>query len=226
MAMARFAIGDIHGGAKTFRALLEKAGLNPDDRLYLLGDLIDRGPDSKGVLDRVLQLMERGNDVRPVRGNHEDMLLQAVAGNDDAYLRYWMETWGRLTLKSFGVLSPDDIPDRYLAFLEGIPYTWSDEGFIFVHAGLEMTSNDPELDSSPLTMMWARETTPFGSDRLHGKTLVTGHNIRPLPLIKASLLTNHFQLDNGACTNMQPDLGNLVALNLDTGELIIQPWCD
>lgn len=224
--MSRFAIGDIHGGAETFRALLEKTGLGRSDRLYLLGDLIDRGPDSKGVLDCVLRLMERGIDVRPVRGNHEDMLLQAVAGNDVAYLRYWMEAWGELTLKSFGVLSSADIPVRYLTLLDRIPYVQSDEDFVFVHAGLDMTTDNPVINSSPQTMMWAREAAPFGRDRLQGKTLVTGHNIRPLPLIKASLLTNHFRLDNGAFTNMQPDLGNLVGLNLDSGELIIQPWCD
>ena len=62
--------------------------------------------------------------------------------------------------------------------------------------------------------------------KLGGRKLVTGHTIRPLPLIEVSLLSNRIYLDNGACTNMLPDLGNLVALNIDTLELTIQPWLD
>jgi serine/threonine protein phosphatase 1 len=219
--MTRYAIGDIHGGSKTFRALLDRINLRPGDRLFLLGDYIDRGPDSNGVLDIILQLMDGGYDVRPVLGNHEDMLLQAVTGADD----YWMEGWGRETLKSFGVLSPKEVPPRYLTLLNQMPYFWSDEHFVFVHAGLDMTTDDPLTESSPVVMMWGG-VIPFGRDRLQGRTLVTGHKIHPLPLIEVSLLSNHFKLDNGAFTTMQPYYGNLVALNLETRELIIQPWCD
>lgn len=219
--MARYAIGDIHGGSKTFRTLLDRLKLRPGDRLYLLGDLIDRGPDSKGVLDIILHLMAEGYDPLPVRGNHEDMLLQSIAGDDD----YWMEGWGSETLGSFGVTSAKKIPARYLTFLDQMPYIRSDESFVFVHAGLDMAADDPLTESTPLAMVWGGNS-PFGRDRLQGRTLVTGHKILPLPLIELSLLTNHFQLDNGAFTNMQPNFGNLVALNLDTMELIIQPWCD
>ena len=221
MIMARYAIGDIHGGSRTFRALLDRFNLRPGDGLYLLGDYIDRGPDSKGVLDSILHLMDRGYAVHPVLGNHEDMLLQAVAGTDD----YWMLGWGRETLKSFGVQSPGEIPSRYLTLLDQMPYLCTDEHFVFVHAGLDMATDDPLTESSPVTMVWGG-APPFGRDRLQGRTLVTGHKIYPLPLIEVSLLTNHFQLDNGAFTTMQPDYGNLVALNLETRELIIQPWCD
>jgi hypothetical protein len=73
--------------------------------------------------------------------------------------------------------------------------------------------------------MWG-DTGPFSSDLLRGRTLVTGHKINVLPLIELSLQTNHFQLDNGAFTHMQPEQGNLIALNLETTQLIIQPWCD
>jgi len=219
--MTRYAIGDIHGGSKTFRALLNVLNLRYGDQLYMLGDYIDRGPDSKGVLDIILQLIDEGFGVRPVRGNHEDMLLDSVAGTHDG----WMEGWGRETLKSFGVTSPEELPPRYLTLLDHMPYIWSDENFVFVHAGLDMAADDPLTESTPLEMVWGGGN-PFGRNKLQGRTLVTGHKIRPLPLIEISLLTNHIQLDNGAFTNMQPNLGNLVALNLDTRGLIIQPWCD
>lgn len=219
--MTRYAIGDVHGGSKTFRALLDVLNLRHGDQLYMLGDYIDRGPDSKGVLDIILQLIDEGFGVRPVRGNHEDMLLDSVAGTHDG----WMEGWGRETLKSFGVTSPEELPSSYLTLLDQMPYIWSDENFVFVHAGLDMAADDPLTESTPLEMVWGGGNT-FGSNKLQGRTLVTGHKIRPLPLIEISLLTNHIQLDNGAFTNMQPNLGNLVALNLDTRGLIIQPWCD
>jgi len=221
----RYVIGDIHGGVKTLRALLAKIDLHQEDRLYLLGDYIDRGPDSKGVLDVILQLMDEGYDLRTVRGNHEDMLLQSVNGDNSDYLHCWMEGWGTETLKSFGVASPEELPIRYLRLLDQMPYLWSEENFIFVHAGLNMSADDPLTESSPVAMMWGG-VGPFATDKLRGRTLVTGHRVHSLPLIKVSLLTNHFQLDNGAFTNMRPDLGNLVALNLDSLELVIQPWCD
>ncbi|MDD2541181.1 MAG: metallophosphoesterase family protein [Desulfuromonadaceae bacterium] len=219
--MTRYAIGDIHGGSKTLQALLGRLNLRPGDRLHLLGDYIDRGPDSRGVLDTIMRLMAVGYDVRPVRGNHEDMLLQSLSGSDD----YWMEGWGKETLKSFGATSLDELPDVYYTFLDQMPYIRADENFVFVHAGLDMTVDDPLTESTPNAMVW-RENSPFGRDRLEGRTLVTGHKIRPLPLIEASLLTNNFQLDNGAFTAMQPNFGNLVALNLDTMELFLQRWCD
>ena len=221
----RYAVGDIHGGAITFRALLYRLNLRREDQLYLLGDYIDRGPDSKGVLDTILQLLAEGYCLHPVRGNHEDMLLQAISGNRDYYLKYWMEGWGTDTLKSFGVTTPEELPARYLTLLGQMPYICSDDDFVFVHAGLDMATADPVTESSTITMLWGG-SGQFGGDRLQGRTLVTGHHIRPLPLIELSLLTNHYQLDNGAFTNMPPDLGNLVALNLDSRELIVQPWCD
>lgn len=222
--MTRYAIGDIHGGANTFRALLDKINLSLEDRLYLLGDYIDRGPDSKGVLDVIMQLLADGYEVRPVRGNHEDMLLEAVTGTNDDFLKYWLEEWGD-TLKSFGVSAPQDLPVRYLTLLDQLPYIRLEDDYVFVHAGLDLTAADPLTESSPTAMVWGGNA-PFDEDKLQGRTLVTGHNIRPLPLIELSLRTNHILLDNGACTNMQPYLGNLLALNLETRALLVQPWCD
>lgn len=223
--MIRYAIGDIHGGAQTFKALLDRLDVHKNDRLYLLGDYIDRGPDSKGVLDIILQLIKSGYDVRPVRGNHDDMLLQTVNGYHDDYSWGWMKEWGTDTLKSFGVTNPEELPERYLTLLEQMPYIRSDNDFIFVHAGLNMTLHDPLTDSSPLSMVWG-EVDEVDTIKLGGRKLLTGHNICPLSKIKLSLKGNHIRLDNGACTSQQPEYGNLVALNLETMTLILQPWID
>ncbi len=69
--MRKLAIGDIHGCNKTFKALLDQINLSKDDELTLLGDYIDRGPDSKGVIDTIINLQSSGYQVRALRGNHD-----------------------------------------------------------------------------------------------------------------------------------------------------------
>ena len=99
--MARYAIADIHGGAKTLHALLGRLDLRcGKGRLYLLGDLIDRGPDSRGVLDTIITLRGAGFAVRPIRGNHEDMLLRNISGEHDNWSQHWMMAFGVNTLQS------------------------------------------------------------------------------------------------------------------------------
>jgi len=77
--MRQIAISDIHGCARTFQALLDKIQLSTNDQLYLLGDYIDRGPDSKGVIDTILGLINAGYRVQTLMGNHEKMRWIATA---------------------------------------------------------------------------------------------------------------------------------------------------
>jgi serine/threonine protein phosphatase 1 len=88
-----------------------------------------------------------------------------------------------------------------------------------------MSKDDPITETTETEMLWGDvlSSTP---KKLGGRTLVTGHTIRPIPLIEISLMSKRIYLDNGAFTNQRPDLGNLVALNLDAMELVIQPWLD
>jgi serine/threonine protein phosphatase 1 len=83
--------------------------LRPENCLYLLWDYVDRGPDSKGVLDIILQLHVSGYEIRPVRGNHNHMLLNSATGNHDQFSPFWFECWGQEALKSFCVINPADI---------------------------------------------------------------------------------------------------------------------
>ena len=76
--MSKYAISDIHGCIATFKTLLDKIKFSKEDELYLLGDYIDRGPDSKGVIDHIWYLQKSGYQVHCLRGNHENMLLQEV----------------------------------------------------------------------------------------------------------------------------------------------------
>ncbi|MDD2581899.1 MAG: metallophosphoesterase family protein [Desulfuromonadaceae bacterium] len=223
--MTRYVIGDIHGGSKTFRALLDRLSLKHSDRLYLLGDYVDRGNCSRGVLDIILQLMDSGHDVRPIRGNHDDMMLRCFTGQHDDCSPYWEKQWGWYTLFSFGVSSVDKIPVRYLALLDALPTILMEDDFVFVHAALNMAEDDPISQTSEMEMLWG-EVALVNSKKIGGRKLITGHTIRPIQLIEISMMSSRIYLDNGAFTNQQPDLGNLVAFNLDSMELTLQPWLD
>jgi len=75
--MKRLVIPDIHGCARTFEKLLDSVGPSKHDKLYFLGDFIDKGPDSSGVLDTLLRLIDQGFEINAVRGNHEENMLLA-----------------------------------------------------------------------------------------------------------------------------------------------------
>jgi serine/threonine protein phosphatase 1 len=183
----RYAIGDIHGGAKTLRALWARSACR-EDRLYLLGDLIDRGPDSRSVLDTVLNLRETGFNV-PIRGNHEDMLLRNISGDHDAWSPHWMEELGAHTLQSFGIREVGELPERYVNLLKSLPLLALEDDYVLVHAGLAFNSRNPLHDSHPTNMLWHESGTP-DRIRLGGRITVTGHKFRPLQHIEASLLTD------------------------------------
>jgi serine/threonine protein phosphatase 1 len=128
-------------------------------------------------------------------------------------------------MKSFGVARLEDIPDTYIRLLEAMPYLLVENDSVFVHAGLDMMTDDPLRDTDPLYLLW-NTSRQVDRGKVGGRKLVTGHVIDCLDDIRVSLHTGNIRLDNGAFTNLQPDMGNLVALNFDTGDLIVQPWYD
>jgi len=128
--MSRFAISDIHGCAATFKALLAKIEFSKEDTLYLLGDYIDRGPDSREVIDHIWELQEDGYTIYCLRGNHEQMLIDELAEKEIWY------NGEPETLKSFDARSNQDIPKPYVEWMEELPYFFEIQDYILVHAGL------------------------------------------------------------------------------------------
>src|SRR5215213_8913544 len=132
------AIGDIHGCLTALDTLLGFVRPGPDDQLVFLGDYIDRGPDSKGVLDRLVELKKSGPIVC-LRGNHEIMMLGARQGRDD--YRFWLACGGLEAMESYagpdGVAALDDIPEAHWSFVRHGCVDWYEtESHIFVHANL------------------------------------------------------------------------------------------
>ena len=220
-----YAIGDIHGCNRSFCALLD--ALHPDaaDRLILLGDYIDRGPDSKGVIDTIVRLREHGHEVVCLRGNHEQMLLDAVGG-DAQDREYWVLNGGHSTLKSFGVHRPEDIPAHYLDFFTDTRYWYETGDYLCVHGGLDFSHTDPL--SRPESLLWMRGWYAGIDYAWLGKRIILhGHT----PVDTGTINTQHaalakqqyLNLDNGCvyAGNKQrgKDLGKLAAFCLETQQL-------
>lgn len=202
-----FVIGDIHGCAATFRQLVDGT-LRPqtNDRIYLLGDLIDRGPDSKGVLNYIFELRKRGLSVSSVRGNHEEMCLRA-----DGYLGLWCANGGLTTLSSFQADGPGDIPYPYRDFLASLPHYILLDNFVIVHAGLNFAPTNPFEDTS--AMLWSRSTY-VDLQRIGGRRLICGHTPVSRAMLESTLNCNKILLDNGCVYDERPGFGSLAALEL------------
>ena len=211
-----YVIGDIHGCAATLRRLVDGTlRPSPDDRIYLLGDLIDRGPDSKGVLDFLFELRERGLSVSSVRGNHEEMCLKA--GEEPYYLSLWTANGGLATLESFQADGPGDIPHRYREFLGSLPLYILLDDFVIVHAGLNFDPPNPFDDTS--AMLWTR--SPFVEQRrIGGRRLICGHTPTPRSQLEILLDSSKIMLDNGCVFVGRPGMGCLAVLEL--GSMTVQ----
>ena len=140
--MRTLAVGDIHGCNTALRQLLREVRPTPDDRLVFLGDYIDRGPDSRQVIDALIELRKTRSPIF-LRGNHEVMMLNSR----ESFLKsdVWQSYGGRETAGSYGSDFGKDwesaIPDSHWGFFEQTVRYFETERHIFVHACL-----DPDLD--------------------------------------------------------------------------------
>jgi serine/threonine protein phosphatase 1 len=222
MVSRSFVIGDIHGCSATLRRMVEVViGLTMDDQLYLLGDLIDRGPDTKGVLDFIFELKEQGFAVSAVRGNHEDMFLLSCENQSGVAL--WGLNGGWATLESFSAAGPTDIPSRYRQYLQKLPYYLVLDEFIIVHAGMNFEVPDPFSDTE--SMLWTRSPL-VDLNRTGGRRLICGHTPVSRPDIEASLQADKIMLDNGCVFEPRAGMGSLAALELNSLSLYFQENID
>lgn len=218
-------VGDIHGAALTLNRLFDVIGLERCDELFLLGDYIDRLDNSCGVVETIIRLQKDGFKIRPILGNHEDLMLLAIRSGVFEDLLQWLENGGDATLKSYGVRHPQDIPEEHLHFFESLPLYRVTDRFIFCHAGINTDLQDPFSTPGRHHMLWDR-TGVFDIGKLGGKRVVSGHTTRKLVDIKKSLKGTNLKIDNGVYLSGFPGKGNLVCVDLGTNELFIQPNID
>jgi serine/threonine protein phosphatase 1 len=165
------AIGDIHGYTAALNALLGTIDPQPDDTLVMLGDYVDRGPDSRGVIDRLIALQEQCRLV-PLLGNHDELLLGICQGKTEL-MGEWLIFGGDATLTSYDGRVPDGVPAEHIEFLKCCGDWYEAEQHFLIHGNYY--SNLP-LESQPWDLLrWEslRERLPFA--HCSGKTAIVGH---------------------------------------------------
>ena len=167
-----FAIGDIHGCKDALVRLIDRLDLTPSDQVVFIGDYIDRGPDSKGVIDYLIEFKAKMPNTIFLKGNHEDMFLSWL-GYGGADGEYWVKNGGNATLTSYAVTNRNNfLPESHLNFYQTLDICVKCENLLFVHAGInpfveleEQTEHD---------MLWIRNDF---LDNKHNTnyTIIHGH---------------------------------------------------
>lgn len=200
------AIGDIHGCDHALELLLDEIQPAKNDTIIVLGDIVDRGPNSARVVEMLMQLSDHAN-LKLIMGNHEEMMLSAINAGDRSGM--WMAHGGKETLASYGGRA-DEIPPWHLTFLsEALDYCETDT-HIFVHGKLE--PDLPLTDQTPDWLRWAK-LLGFEPPWHDGRTVVCGHTSQSsgVPLV----LPGWICIDTNAYGG-----GMLTALDISTNEFI------
>jgi len=209
-------IGDIHGCAKTFDHLVNGLiGLTRSDELVLLGDYVDRGPDSKGVIDLILDLQDRGFSVHALRGNHEQLMIDSR--ESDAAYQGWLLNGGDKTLESYGEPAYELLDPRHRAFIEGTHFCLMRHRYVFVHAGINFGSEEPFKDHH--AMLWERNMT-IDDDKLGDRIILHGHTPRTLEEVLEPSDPRNINLDAGCVYSHRPGMGYLVAYEPASGVFV------
>ncbi|MCK5826807.1 MAG: serine/threonine protein phosphatase [Desulfuromusa sp.] len=203
------AIGDIHGQADMLRRLLNVVSPQPEDQFVFLGDYIDRGKDSRGVIEQLMQFKADFPDTIFIRGNHEQLLLDTLVelgARVDTRLRdeskeyrecstasdleMFLSNGGNETLRSYRLRDMTDFPQDHIKFLELTRLWWRFENFVFVHAGVE--EGLPLELQDPYALLWDRLSQPGKDGEIH----VVGHH--PTTDGQPYFEPGRYNLDTGA----------------------------
>jgi serine/threonine protein phosphatase 1 len=201
-----YAIGDVHGRADLLAMLQRRIAADldrhpiADPLLICLGDYVDRGPDSAGVIELLLEDAPAGMKRIALLGNHEELMLRFLI--DDSAGPIWFANGGDATLESYGVdaLASYDrarrqferlFPARHRALLESLPISHSEDDYFFTHAGVRPGTALEEQRREDL--LWIRGDF-LNSDADHGKVVVHGHSITAEPESRP----NRIGIDTGA----------------------------
>lgn len=222
--MARYAISDIHGNCATFKRALDQLQLSPSDELYILGDYVDRGPDTRGVINTIIDLQQKGYRVNCIKGNHEVYMHNALVAkkDDENHLRHWWRAGGEETIASY-LLEPDgqdlhqDLSD-HLTWIASLAWYIDLGDFLLVHGGLNFKAADPLADKESLVQI-RRWYNDINHEWLGDRWILHGHTPTPKWTIEGQLYPNihpypAYNIDAG-CFHWKTGLGHLCILNMD-----------
>lgn len=211
--MALIAIGDVHGRLDALQELLDRLDPGPSDQLVFIGDYIDRGPDSKGVIDRLLELEDEVSCVF-LRGNHEAMMLDYLR---EGAWNLWRMNGGVETLDTYRVDGDVEIPEAHERFVDRTELYYETDEFFFVHAGLkpDLTIDENLRRHDEDVLLWER--SHLSADELAWeKPVVCGHTPQPRPIDRPLLLC----IDTGCVYASRYGQGALTAVRLPDREWI------
>lgn len=226
--MRQLAISDIHGCRKTLLDVLDHVAFSKADELFLLGDYVDRGPDSKGVIDDIWRLQSEGYTVHCLLGNHEEMTLSDL--EELQGLRpYASPSAGNPTLlASFGAKNLLKIPQNYFDWMRHLPRYLLLPDYVLVHAGLNFNYVDPLFDVHSLC--WIRPDAWYDSlnrDWLGDRIVVHGHTPQRVPVIRG--MSGKYDrlpvqnIDCGCFVKNQSGMGYLCCFDLTNRRLTFRP---
>lgn len=197
-----FAIGDIHGCISSLRKLFARLPyIKGRDTLVFMGDYIDRGPDSREVIEFIKNLQDSGHDLIPLMGNHEYYLIKAAAINNitdnDIFITSLRDIGIEATIESYGakglslISGLSFMPLSHREFLNGLMPFWESDEFIFVHGGF-----NPELrlEEQSIPHIYEMRDIFLTSDFDFGKRVVFGHTPFETPLVTSTKIG----IDTGA----------------------------
>jgi serine/threonine protein phosphatase 1 len=172
-ASARFfAIGDIHGCLPALDKLLATIQPKPEDTVVTLGDYVDRGPKSREVLERLIQLQKQCTLI-PILGNHDQMMLMVHDGRQEAYID-WLLFGGSATMQSYHSEDPKELPEAHIAFLRSCRLFYETEHYFFVHGNYQA---ELPLDRQPIqSLMWESLKARRPGPHVSGKIAIVGHS--------------------------------------------------
>lgn len=165
------AIGDIHGCATALATLIKAIQPKSSDTIVALGDYVDRGPDSPGVLDMLIELQNACRLV-PILGNHDQMFLNVMRGELD--LTLWMSVGGAETLESYKYADGFEVvPDQHVEFLENCVDYFETDTHFFVHGNYD--AGVPLDQQSDTALRWRKLSEEVPLPHVSGKIAVMGH---------------------------------------------------
>lgn len=206
-----YAIGDIHGRNDLLKKLIEKIIADDQERedaeseIIFLGDLVDRGPDSSGVIETAMALKQELGSVRFLMGNHEEVYLKAAEGNKKA-VKFFNRIGGKETILSYEISIkdymdldnaeltariPDLFPESHVSFIRDFEDMIIVGDYVFVHAGIR--PGVPLSEQKPSDLRWIREEF-LSAKEPHEKVVIYGHTINSDVVEKR----NRIGIDTGA----------------------------
>lgn len=229
--MKIFCISDIHGCYKELMALYKKLPIDPKkDKVVFLGDYIDRGPNSKEVIQQLMDWQTKYPHWVVLFGNHESFLTETLVNNTQMYgdqpYDLWMYNGGGTTLDSYlpKNLTPYEratigrlenfIPEEHIKFIATLPRFHEDENYIYVHGGLK-PGKTPE-ETNPYDLIWIRDEF-IDSTWDWGKKVIFGHSVSPD--LEPIVMKNKIGIDTAVCP---PSSNKLTALELPTEKFYFQ----